>query len=63
MTYNFQTLILFQLLNRALNDPKLSTFINKEVLNQFWNFGGVRIEDNIFVTECGIENYTPVPRT
>ncbi|XP_025425745.1 xaa-Pro dipeptidase [Sipha flava] len=50
-------------LKQALNDPKLSIFINEEVLNRFWNFGGVRIEDNIFVTENGIENYTPVPRT
>jgi Xaa-Pro dipeptidase len=52
-----------QVLKQALNDPKLSIFINEEVLNRFWNFGGVRIEDNIFVTENGIENYTPVPRT
>jgi len=51
------------LLNKALNDPKLSIFINKEVLKRFWNFGGVRIEDDIFVTECGVENYTIVPRT
>ncbi|VVC30018.1 Aminopeptidase P, N-terminal,Creatinase/Aminopeptidase P, N-terminal,Peptidase [Cinara cedri] len=51
------------LLNQALNDPKLSIFLNKNILNRFWNFGGVRIEDNIFVTENGIENYTPVPRT
>lgn len=50
-------------MNRALDDPKLSKFINEEVLKRFWKFGGVRIEDNIFVTELGIENYTPVPRT
>jgi len=51
------------LLNKALDSPELSIFINKDVLNRFWKFGGVRIEDNIFVTENGIENYTPVPRT
>lgn len=53
----------FQLLTRALDDPKLSIFLNKCALNRFWHFGGVRIEDNIFVTDNGIENYTPVPRT
>ncbi|KAL4090532.1 hypothetical protein QTP88_025347 [Uroleucon formosanum] len=51
------------LLKRALSDPVLSRFLNEKVLKRFWKFGGVRIEDNIFVTERGIENYTPVPRT
>lgn len=54
---------MFQLLKRALGDPALSKFLNEKVLKRFWKFGGVRIEDNIFVTERGIENYTPVPRT
>ncbi|KAF4119422.1 hypothetical protein GMORB2_4941 [Geosmithia morbida] len=41
-----------------LEDPKHSKFINKEVLDRFWDVGGVRIEDNILVTETGYENLT-----
>lgn len=35
----------------------------KETLDRFWNFGGVRIEDDVLVTKDGVENFAIVPRT
>ena len=50
------------LLDAALGNEQQSKFINVGVLNQFRGFGGVRLEDDILVTENGIENFTIVPR-
>ena len=33
-------------------------FLNMEVINQFLNFGGVRIEDDLRVTKNGYENFS-----
>lgn len=52
-----------KVLDAALKDPIKSKYINEEVLNRFRNFGGVRIEDDVFITYEGVENYTNVPRT
>ncbi|CAG8952639.1 hypothetical protein HYFRA_00009746 [Hymenoscyphus fraxineus] len=41
-----------------LSDPVHSKFINVEALEKYWLVGGVRIEDNILVTEEGYENLT-----
>ncbi|CAH0025232.1 unnamed protein product [Clonostachys rhizophaga] len=41
-----------------LKDPKHSKFIDTDVLDKYWSVGGVRIEDNVFVTEAGYENLT-----
>ncbi|KAI9803296.1 MAG: hypothetical protein M1825_002087 [Sarcosagium campestre] len=41
-----------------LKDPKHAAFIDKTVLDRYWTVGGVRIEDNILVTDDGFENLT-----
>eukprot|EP01083_Nonionella_stella_P165436 550340_1 len=51
------------LLDAALADPTLNCFINADVLKRFRGAGGVRLEDDVMVTENGIENFTKVPRT
>lgn len=50
------------LLNAALVDPVQSAFLVKEKIARFRNFGGVRLEDDIVVTETGMENLTTVTR-
>lgn len=52
-----------RLLNGARNDPAQSKFFNWEKMEQLRNFGGVRIEDDVLITEAGVENLTFVPRT
>ncbi|KAK4667736.1 uncharacterized protein QC764_001330 [Podospora pseudoanserina] len=41
-----------------LNDPKHSQYINRPVLDRYWDVGGVRIEDNIVITKTGTQNLT-----
>lgn len=41
-----------------MEDPKHSKFFDTKVLDRFWDVGGVRIEDNVLVTETGAENLT-----
>lgn len=50
-------------LNEALNNPEQAAFINEDVLQEYRDSGGVRIEDNIIVTADGMELMTRVPRT
>jgi len=53
----------------ALLDPALEAgspllkFLVPEVLARFRNFGGVRLEDVVLVTESGVDNLTQCPRT
>jgi len=44
--------------NVYLKDPKWSKYINADLLDTYYPVGGVRIEDDILVTETGYENIT-----
>lgn len=46
-----------------MNDPTLSKFLVIDEINRFRDFGGVRIEDDVIITDDGIEDMTQVPRT
>ena len=35
-----------------------SAYINSDVLNKYWEVGGVRIEDNLLITKDGFQNLT-----
>jgi len=50
------------LLKPALEDDKASKFLNGSKLKDMMDFGGVRIEDNLIITEDGYENMTDVPK-
>lgn len=51
------------LLKKAYENENQSKFLVKENLDRFWNFGGVRIEDDVLITKTGVENFSIVPRT
>jgi Xaa-Pro dipeptidase len=51
------------LLAELYNNAELRKFIVQEKLDNFWTFGGVRIESDVIVTATGAENITKVPRT
>jgi Xaa-Pro dipeptidase len=50
-------------LRPAFEDPAINQFLVKEKIEKFLDFGGVRLEDDVIVTETGIENMTIAPRT
>jgi len=50
------------LLKPALDHEKKSQFLNKSKLETFFNFGGIRIEDNLIITDDACENITDVPK-
>ncbi|MDZ7692238.1 MAG: aminopeptidase P family protein [Balneolaceae bacterium] len=50
------------LLKKTLEDETKSQFLNESTLTEMFEFGGVRIEDNIIVTEDGYQNLTNVPK-
>jgi Xaa-Pro dipeptidase len=45
-----------------LKDSTLSKYIDKAVLDKYWDLGGARIEDSIHVTEDGYENLANTPK-
>ena len=47
------------ILEKAAGDAATSKFINMDLLKRFReNVGGVRIEDDVVITETGIDNLT-----
>jgi len=51
------------LLLPAFENPKQQKFLNIPELTKLLNFGGIRIEDDIHVSETGYENLTDVPKS
>lgn len=49
-------------LNPAIEDPEKAKFLNVDKVKLLLGFGGIRIEDNILVTEDGHENLSNVPK-
>ncbi|KAI8931236.1 hypothetical protein NX059_011584 [Plenodomus lindquistii] len=45
-----------------LKDEEKKQFFDEKVLDKYWSVGGVRIEDNILITNDGVENLTPTPK-
>lgn len=41
-----------------LKNDRISKYINRDLLEKYYPVGGVRIEDDILVTEDGYENIT-----
>lgn len=50
-------------IRQALQNQSQACFIVQEVVELYYGFGGVRIEDDIAVTDTGCELMTDVPRT
>ncbi|MDX1590918.1 MAG: aminopeptidase P family protein [Balneolaceae bacterium] len=50
------------LLKPALEKDEKAPFLNSEKIETLLDFGGVRIEDNLIITEDGYENLTDVPK-
>jgi len=50
------------LLLPAFENPNLNKYLNVDKIKRFMDFGGVRLEDDVVVTDTGIENLTICPR-
>ncbi|KAK7740444.1 hypothetical protein SLS53_005285 [Cytospora paraplurivora] len=48
------------IIDPALEDPRTAKFIDTDVLDRYWDVGGVRIEDNVLITRDGSINLTTV---
>lgn len=52
----------YALENVYLKDERFAKYINNDRLQAYYPVGGVRIEDDILVTEDGYENLTTAPK-
>lgn len=50
------------LLKPALENAEYVRYLNKDQLEKMYDFGGIRIEDNIVITKDGNEDLTNVPK-
>ncbi len=51
------------LLEKAARDAAQAPLLVPDALARFSGFGGVRLEDDVLITETGFENFTHCPRT
>jgi len=51
------------IIEKHKNDPIKAKFIDFDKVEEYFYVGGVRIEDNVLVTETGYENLSILPRT
>jgi len=52
-----------QWLDAALKDEKKNQYVDHSVLKRFRGMGGVRLEDDVVITETGYENMNQLPKT
>jgi Xaa-Pro dipeptidase len=45
-----------------LRNEEQSKYIDEVILRDYWAVGGVRIEDDIWITKDGYENLTTAPK-
>ncbi len=50
------------LLKPAILNAEQAAFLNTDKIESLYKFGGIRIEDNLIITENGYENLTDVPK-
>lgn len=50
------------LLKPALENSEQAKYLVEKRINSLFEFGGIRIEDNLIITENGVENLTDVPK-